>query len=338
MGMDYSYLEQLMGGSAEQPSGDTSGGAAGGIWVVSLAGALDDAILRLVGKARVVADALGSYVYLLLAGECSSADAQSAIQAGADRVLLVTGLPSHNDLVEFFRPRAPRAILFSSTRLGRTLGPGLAQALGGGLAGCTVDLAVDPILQRISAHQPILDDAARQVVTILADPAIVVVDCQALPPAFSEPWRRGAVEDTGIRWTVAPELAEVELPVVSLTLANAPVVIAAGRGLRDAEGFALAERLAQALGGMVAGDVGALDAGWIGEEQLVDLTGQPVAPRLYVALGISGDSGHLMALEKAATIVAVQPDSTAPIVAIADWNILADPVEFVCVLLSKLSA
>jgi len=87
----------------------------------------------------------------------------------------------------------------------------------------------------------------------------------------------------------------------------------------------------------VAGDVGALDAGWIVEDQLVGLTGQSVAPKLYLALGISGDNGHFMAIEDAGTVVAVQPDPTAPIVPVADYNILADPAEFAETLLGTLA-
>ena len=127
--------------------------------------------------------------------------------------------------------------------------------------------------QRVLAHQPVLDDAARQVVAILAAPAVVVVDTAALPAAFNEPWRSGSVEDTGLAWPAAPEYPAAELPTAPLTVKNAPVVVAAGLGLADEAGFALAGRLAEALGGVVAGDLGALDVGWITEDQLVGLTG-----------------------------------------------------------------
>ena len=156
----------------------------------------DDAVLRLVGKARVVADALGGYVYLLACGSPAEDAAQRAIHAGADNVLTAAGTPALADLAVFFRERGPQLVLFPRTRRGRTLGPGLAQALGGGLCGYAADLAVDPMSQRVLAHQPVLDDAARQVVAIVAAPAVVVVDTGALPSAFNEPWRSGSVEDT----------------------------------------------------------------------------------------------------------------------------------------------
>jgi len=337
MEMDLSYLEALMGGAAAEAAGAT-----GGVWVVSAEGAVDDGILRLVGKARVVADALGSYVYLLqsgslqLAGSADADQAQAAIHAGADNVLLASGVPTLADLTEFFRQRAPQAILFPRIPLGRVLGPGLAQTLGGGLCGYAADVTVDPIYLRIVAHQPILEDAARQAVSLVATPAVVVVDTAALPAAFNEPWRSGNIEETGLVWAAPPVYPTAELPAAPLTLANADVVVAAGRGLKDAAGFALAERLAAALGGVVAGDLAALDAGWITDEQLVGLTGQSVAPKLYLALGIRGDTGHLMAIEGARTVIAVQPDPSAAIVPVADYNVLADPKEFAGALLAAL--
>ena len=207
--------------------------------------------------------------------------------------------------------------------------------MDGGLCGHAADLEVDPIYQRIVAHQPVLDDAARQVVTLVAAPAVVVVDTGALPAAFNEPWRTGTVEDAGVAWPAAPEYPAAELPTASLTLKNAPVVVAAGLGLAD-DGFALAAKLAEALGGVVGGDLGALDAGWITEEQLVGLTGAQVAPKLFLALGIDGDTSLFMATQEAGLIVAVQPDPTAPFVPVADYNIITDPAEFAGALLEAL--
>ena len=113
--------------------------------------------------------------------------------------------------------------------------------------------------------------------------------------------------------------------------------MAAGLGLVDEAGFALAGKLAEALGGVVAGDLGALDAGWITEDQLVGLTGASVAPKLYLALGIDGDTSQFMATQEAGMIVAVQSDPAAPFVPVADYNIIADPVEFAGALLEVLS-
>jgi electron transfer flavoprotein alpha subunit len=322
-----------MGGA----TADTGGGT-GGVWVVSLDGAVDDGILRLIGKARVVADALGAYVHLLLAGGAEAESADVVIKAGADRVLLAAGVPGLADLGGFFRERAPQVILFPRTRSGRTLGPGLAQLLDGGLCGHAADLEVDPSYQRIVAHQPVLDDAARQRVTLVAAPAVAVVDTSALPAAFNEPWRTGVVEDAGVSWGQPATYPPVVLPAPAVSLATSPVVVAAGRGLQTADGFARATELAEVFGGVVGGDLGALDAGWITEAQLIGLTGVQVAPKFLLALGLDGDTSLFMSVRDAGLIVAVQPDPAAPIAPVADFSIHHDPAEVAAALLDKLRA
>jgi electron transfer flavoprotein alpha subunit len=321
-----------MGGAAADTGGET-----GGVWVVSPGGAAGDGIMRLVGKARVVADALGAYVYLLLAGGADAESAEFAIKAGADRVLLAADVPGLADLTSYFRERTPQVILFPRTQMGRTLGPGLAQMLGGGFCGHAADLEVDPVYQRIVAHQPVLDDAARQRVAIVATLAVAVADTGALPAAFNEPWRTGILEDAGVSWGQPAAYPSVNLPAPTMSLANAPVVVAAGRGLQTADGFAIAAKLADALGGVVGGDVGTLDAGWITEAQLIGLTGAEVAPRFLLTLGMDGDTSLFMSVRDAGLIVAVQPDPAAPITPVADLNVYHDPAEFAVALLDKLN-
>ncbi len=333
MGLDLSYLEALMGGSAaEQPATGTTGG----VWVVAVVDKLDDGLLRLIGKARVLADALGAYVYVL-ARDSDPEAAERAIRAGADQVWLAQGEPTLADLTTFFEPRQPQVILFPRTQPGRSLAAGLAQRLDGGLCGHAADLEVDPIYQRIVAHQPVLDDAARQRVTILAAPAVAIVDTAMLPAAFNEPWRSGTVTDARVNWAVPAERRPTAWPQPPVTLTSAAIVVAGGRGLKTKEGFALARQLARALGGAVGGDLAALDAGWIAEEELIGLTGARVAPKLLLALGLDGDTSLFMSIQDAGLIVAVQPDPSAPIVPVADYNLHADPADFAQVLLDRLA-
>lgn len=323
MGFDLSDLQALMGGSFEEPTGDT-----GGVWVVAPDGLIDDAMLRLIGKGRVVADALGGYVYLLAGCNGTGADTEGAIHAGADKVLTAGGMPTVADLTEFFRDRQPQAVLLPRNRLGRELAPGLAQALGGSLCPYAADLAVDPIYQRIVAHQPILDDTARAQVSLLAAPAVALMETALLPAAFNEPWRQGEVSDAQLMWAEPPRHELVDLPARPLTLKTAPVVVVAGQGLGDEAGFAAARELAAALGGVIAGDVTALDMGWIGEEALIGLTGETISPKLCVALGVDGDTSFLMGVAGAGCLVAAQADASAPITPYADYNVVGDPAEF----------
>ena len=109
-------------------------------------------------------------------------------------------------------------------------------------------------------------------------------------------------------------------------------------GLLQETGFEAARQLAEKLDGVIAGDVTALDAGWIGEEQLVGVTGSTIAPRLCIALGVEGDTGFLMGIADAGCLVAAQADPAAPIVPVADYNIIGDPAEFARAFASELAA
>ena len=99
----------------------------------------------------------------------------------------------------------------------------------------------------------------------------------------------------------------------------------------------MVKQLAMALGGQVAGDRGARDAGWIESEQIVDVRGVTVAPEVYVAVGIRGDMFHNAAMEGAGYVVAIHPDPDAPIFQAADLCLEAEPAEVLPGLLEALA-
>ena len=138
-----------------------------------------------------------------------------------------------------------------------------------------------------------------------------------------------AVEVGAVRMQPEPAFQEVKQAV---DLTKADVIIAVGRGIKGQENLALAESLAQALGGEVAASRPICDAGWLPIDRQIGSSGQTVAPKLYVALGISGAIQHLVGMKNAGTIVAVNKDAEAPIFDIADYGIVGDLFEVIPVL------
>jgi electron transfer flavoprotein alpha subunit len=129
-----------------------------------------------------------------------------------------------------------------------------------------------------------------------------------------------------IRTRPAQPFREVQQAV---DLASAERIVCAGRGIQGAENIPLLQRLADALGAELAASRPVCDSGWLPAERQVGSSGQTVAPKLYIAVGVSGAIQHLVGMKGSKTIVAVNKDATAPIFEIADYGIVGDLFEVV---------
>jgi electron transfer flavoprotein alpha subunit len=113
----------------------------------------------------------------------------------------------------------------------------------------------------------------------------------------------------------------------AVDLTQAPLIVAIGRGIKAPENIPQAEALAKALGGEIAASRPICDEGWLPMERQIGSSGQTVAPKLYLALGISGAIQHVVGMKGARTIVAVNKDQNAPIFEIADYGVVGDIFE-----------
>jgi electron transfer flavoprotein alpha subunit len=303
------------------------------------------------GQARELADQIGVYVYGLLLGEDVESLGQALIAHGADRVLMVDqpSLAEYQPeiyvkaltcLVDQYRPEI---LLLAATPLGNDLAPRLAQRLNTGLISHCVRLDLDMSERLLLGTFPVLGgEMFHTVACPEARPQIATLEPGHFRVPYEDTYRSGDVQVVEVdlegiagRLTWLDLEAEVEIPPAPLSRAR--VVVAAGRGMGDAEGFALVERLADALGGTVAGSRGAFDEGWIDEEQIVGVGGTYAAPDLYVACGVSGDIYHSFGLQEAKFVVAINSDEKAPINKIANLALVGDARQIIPAMLEALA-
>jgi electron transfer flavoprotein alpha subunit len=122
----------------------------------------------------------------------------------------------------------------------------------------------------------------------------------------------------------------------AVDLTQAERIIAVGRGIKDQTHIAIAQQLAAALGAEIAASRPICDAGWLPMDRQIGSSGQTVAPKLYVALGISGAIQHIVGMKGAKTIVAINKDADAPIFEVADYGIVGDLFEVVPAMVAAL--
>jgi electron transfer flavoprotein alpha subunit len=122
----------------------------------------------------------------------------------------------------------------------------------------------------------------------------------------------------------------------AVDLTQAPLIVAIGRGIKAPENIPQAEALAKAIGGEIAASRPICDEGWLPMERQIGSSGQTVAPKLYLALGISGAIQHVVGMKGARTIVAINKDQNAPIFEIADYGIVGDIFEIMPALTEEL--
>ena len=217
--------------------------------------------------------------------------------------------------------------LFGGGLLGFEIGAGLAARLNAGVTMEVTEVRVED--GRLVASRPILQDSSISESRYKGDVGVIIGRLNAFETSESG-GGSATVEDVDVEYSPWSNKATMvqrgEQRGADVNIEDADILVAGGRGLGKAEGFELAEALAKAFGGnsAVAATRAVVDAGWFPYAGQIGQTGKTLAPKLYLAAGISGAIQHKVGMQSSENIVAINKDSNAPIFEFSDLGVVGD--------------
>jgi electron transfer flavoprotein alpha subunit len=215
--------------------------------------------------------------------------------------------------------------LFGGGLLGFEVGAGLSARLGAGVVMEVTEVKAQD--GKLVAVRPILQDSAIVDAGFASEPGIIIGRLNAFDTTESGSGDAEVIDlDLQLEdhSTKAKMVQRGEQRGADVNIEDADILVAGGRGLGKAEGFELAEALAEALGGAVAATRAVVDAGWYPYAAQIGQTGKTVSPKLYLAAGISGAIQHKVGMQGSENIVAINKDANAPIFEFSDLGIVGD--------------
>lgn len=322
-------------------------------------GKLCDVSLELVTKARLLAEKLDCSVDAILIGRDVKGltstlfeyGVQRAFVAEDDRLSEYLTLPHARIVATLLAEQRPQIFLVGATNVGRDLAPRVAAELGCGVTADCTELRIgeyedsDGVKHENALLQIRPNFVGNQLTTIVSGnsrPQMatmregVIRKCKAATPAAGEV----IMLDTQALLTdeeFAVSILKREVETGRSNLKDARVVVAGGYGVGSRENFDLLYRLAELLHGEVGSTRAAVDAGYCDHSTMIGQTGVTVRPKLYIAVGISGQLQHIVGMERSGMVISINLDPEAPINNMADYVIVGDARECVSRLIDQLS-
>ena len=300
-------------------------------------GVIQNVGLELIGKAKELSEKLDAPVTAALIGDNVEGLAQTLIEYGADKVLVVNdarlAIYDTEAYAQVFKAiidaKKPEIVLFGATTLGRDLAPRVSSRMNTGLTADCTKLEISQENGGLEMTRPAF--GGNLMATIICPdhrPQMSTVR----PGVMQKMSRlKGAVGDIEL-FNVSLDTSKMRVKVLEVVketankidISEAKILVSGGRGIGSAENFAALEAVAKQIGATVSASRAAVDAGYIEHDRQVGQTGKTVRPDIYFACGISGAIQHVAGMEESEYIVAINKDKEAPIFGIADLGIVGD--------------
>lgn len=310
-----------------------------GVWVFAeqREGILQKVSLELLGKGREIADKLGVELTAVLLGDQVEKLSDTLTAFGADEVLLANHelLKYYNTdgyskvICDLVKEHKPEVLLIGASYIGRDLGPRVAAKLGTGLTADCTGLDIDEETKNLLMTRPAFGGNLMATIECAEHrPQMATVRPGVFEKLQKDETKKAEVNKISVSLAendIRTKLEEiVKLAKEEEDITEAQFVISGGRGVGSKENFDLLKEAAEVLGGTVGGSRAAVEAGWIDKAFQVGQTGKTVRPVVYIACGISGAIQHLAGMQDSDYIIAINKDSDAAIMKIADLAIVGD--------------
>lgn len=305
------------------------------VYVENREGKFKKSVYEVVSYAKAIADATGGNLTAISIGDVEDSELQTLGKYGVSKILHAGAAQLRQFINQAYASVIAEAagkvgattVVVSNSFSGRGLAPRVAAKLGAALADGTVELP-EIVGGTFKVKKTAFSGKAFAIAELTADKKVIALN----PNSFE-------VRETDGDATVEvfePQVADKDLTTVineivratdKVSLADAEIVVSAGRGLKGPENWGLVEELAEVLGAATACSKPVSDAGWRPHEEHVGQTGLAISPNLYIAIGISGAIQHLAGVSSSKTIVVINKDPEAPFFKVADYGIVGDAFE-----------
>ncbi|MEO0092864.1 MAG: electron transfer flavoprotein subunit alpha/FixB family protein [candidate division WOR-3 bacterium] len=307
-------------------------------------GNLRDITFEMLTLAQALARQMNLKVQVLYLGKNNEANAETLANY-ADEVIVVEDALLANFNSEIYRKvivstlaeHKLSLLLLGHTAFGTDLAPGLAYDLNLPLITDCIEITYED--NRIVATRPLYSGKLNARVYLKQPTGVLTIRAGTFKPTDTK--LAGIVKKKPLPAELKTGYASnfigyEEVPTTGIDITKADIIVAVGRGIKEAKNMPIVEELAKTLGGELACTRPVIDAGWLPKDRQVGSSGKTVKPKLYIALGISGAFQHISGMKQSQTIVAVNKDPNAPIFNVAHYGIVGDLLKIVPLLKEKI--
>ncbi|MDR1942965.1 MAG: electron transfer flavoprotein subunit alpha [Endomicrobium sp.] len=315
-----------------------------GVWVYAEQrhGEIAGVVYELLNEGKRLSKQLETTLSAVLIGDNIKSKAQDLISRGADKIYVCDDpifIEFQDDtytsiLTQLIKKEKPEIILMGATNIGRSFASRVAARIHTGLTADCTSLEIDLETRNLQQTRPAFGgNIMATILTTAHRPQMCTVRHKVFKEAKVEEGRKGEIVDCKIDVATLVNrtkfLGFIKDESFNVNIGDADIIVAGGRGLGKSEGFKLLKDLAELLGGAVGASRAAVDSEWIPYSHQIGQTGKTVAPKVYIACGISGQIQHTVGMNSSDIIIAINKDASCPMMQTATYALEGDLYEII---------